>query len=84
MLNYHFEIVKVNPIKGHKIAGTKDYETKVVIQKDEKLLYEGMIMVRKNKEGVFPDVDGVKDKSLSPSIRRELTKNLKEYIKKAR
>lgn len=84
MLNYHFEIVNVNPIKGHKIAGTKDYETKVIIQKDEKLLYEGMILIRKNKEGVFPDVDGVKDKNLSQDTRRELTKKLKEFIKKAK
>ena len=84
MLSYHFEVVNANPLKGHRLEGTKDYQTKVVIQKDDKPFYEGIISVRKNIEGVFPDVDAIKDKALSSTIRKELSKNLKEYFKKAR
>ncbi|MEA1959881.1 MAG: hypothetical protein U9N81_01090 [Bacillota bacterium] len=84
MLNYHFEILQVHALKRHKLAGTRDYETKVVIHKDEKIVYDGTINVRRNKEGVFPDVDAINDKALTPSIRKELSKKLKEYIKKAK
>lgn len=81
MLNYHFEIVKTTPLKGHKIQGTKDYETRVKVEKDEKIIFEGVIMVRKNKEGVFPDLDLVNKKIAATSTRRELAEKIKEYFK---
>ena len=56
MLTYHFEIIKTTPLKGHKIEGAKDYQTKVTIQKDDKLIFDEVITIRKNKEGVFPDM----------------------------
>lgn len=56
MLKYHFEIINATPLKGHKLRGTKDYETKVTIEKDGKLIFDEIIMVRKNKEGVYPDL----------------------------
>jgi len=82
LLNYHFEIVKTTPLKGHKIEGTKDYETRVKIEKDEKTIFDEIVVVRKNKEGVFPDLALVNKKIAAASTRRELTEKLKEYFKR--
>lgn len=82
MINYDFEILKTIPLKGHKIAGTKDYETNVRVIKDEKDLFNEIIMVRKNKSGVFPEMDIINEKISSPSLKKDLNKHLKEFIKK--
>jgi len=82
LLKYHFEIIKSTPLKGHKIEGTKDYQTKVTIEKDDKLLFDEVIMVRKNKEGVFPDLTLAGKKIAAASTRRELEEKLKEYFKR--
>jgi hypothetical protein len=82
LLNYHFEIIKTTPLKGHKIEGTKDYETKVKIEKDEKIIFDEVIVVRKNKEGVFPDLTLANKKIAATSTRRELAEKLKEYFKR--
>ncbi len=82
MLRYHFEIVKTTPLKGHKIAGSKDYQTKVTIEKDDKLIFDEVITVRKNKVGVFPDLTLAGKKIPAASTRRELEEKLKEYFKK--
>jgi ribosomal protein L21 len=81
LLNYYFEIVKATPLKGHKIEGAKDYATKVRVEKDEKILFDEVIVVRKNKEGVFPDLDMINKKIAAASTRRELTEKIKEYFK---
>ncbi len=82
MLKYHFEIIKTTPLKGHKLQGTKDYETKVTIEKDDKLIFDEVVMVRKTKEGVFPDLTLAHKKIAAASTRRELTEKLKEYFKR--
>lgn len=84
MLKYDFAIIKTEALKGHKIAGTKDYETKVVITRDDKVIYDGIIKVRKSKSGTFPETDVIKDKISSVAIRKELIDRLKEYFKKVR
>jgi len=82
LLTYHFEIIKTTPLKGHKIEGTKDYETKVRIEKDDKLIFDEVITIRKNKEGVFPDLTLANKKIAAASTRRELGEKLKEYFKR--
>jgi len=82
LLTYHFEIIKATPLKGHKIQGTKDYETKVTITKNEKLIFDEVITIRKNKEGVFPDLTLAGKKIAAASTRRELEEKLKEYFKR--
>ena len=84
LLKYHFEIIKTTPLKGHKIQGTKDYETKVTIEKDDKLIFDEVVMVRKNKEGIFPDMTLANKKITAASTRRELAEKLKEYFKRAK
>ena len=81
MLNYHFEIVKATPLKGHKLEGAKDYATKVRVEKDQKIIFDEVIVVRKNKEGVFPDLDLINKKIAASSTRRELTEKIKEFYK---
>ena len=81
MLNYHFEIVKTIPLKGHKIEGSKDYETRVKIEKDGKTIFDEVIVVRKNNEGVFPDLALINKKIAAASTRRELIEKIKEYFK---
>lgn len=82
MLKYHFDIIKATPLKGHKLQKTKDYETKVTIEKDGQLIFDEVIMVRKNIKGVFPELTEVNKKIASVAIRKELTDRLKEYFKK--
>lgn len=84
MIRYEFHIEGVEPLKGSKITGAKDYQTKVIVYRDETVIYEDTIKVRKNKEGIFPDPAALEDRRLSRSLRKDLSKNLKEYIKKAR
>lgn len=81
MLNYKFEIINAIPLKGHKIEGSKDYETRVTIEKDGKVIFNEMIKVRKNLEGVFPDQDLIRKKVAAVSTRKELVEKLKEYFK---
>lgn len=83
MIKYDFEILQVKPLRGHKISGTRDYETRVKVDKDGDIIFDEIVNIRKNKEGVFPDVEAI-DRIKSTSVRKELTKRLKEYIKKAR
>lgn len=80
MIKYKFEVIEVKPLKGHKIEGSKDYRIKVLITKAENVVFDGVIVVRKNLEGVFPDTDGIK--LVPASLRKEVTKELKEYVKK--
>lgn len=80
MISYKFEVLEVKPLKGHKIEGSRDYRIKVLITKEEKVAFDGVIMVRKNLEGVFPDADAIK--AVPVSFRKEVTKELKEYVKK--
>lgn len=82
MLKYHFEIIRSAPVKGRKITGSKDYDTQVTIEKDGKIIFDEMIVVRKNKEGVFPEMDPIRNKIAAASIRKELVEKLKEYFKK--
>lgn len=81
MLNYKFEINNTIPLKGHKIEGSKDYETRVIIAKDDKIIFNEIIKVRKNKEGVFPDLEIIRKKISAASTRKELVEKIKEYFK---
>lgn len=80
MLKYKFEIISSSVLKGHKIDGSKDYQTRVTVEKDDKVIFNEVIKVRKNKEGVFPDQDPIR-KIPAASTRKELTEKLKEYFK---
>jgi hypothetical protein len=82
MTEYRFEIVKVEPLKGHKLAGSKDYTIHVLITRDGKPLLDENLRVRKNPAGVFPEQDIIRKKLTTPSIQKELTERLKSYIKK--
>ncbi|CFX83586.1 Uncharacterized [Syntrophomonas zehnderi OL-4] len=84
MLKYHFEIMRSTPVKGKKITGSKDYDTRVTIEKDGKIIFNEMIVVRKNKEGVFPEMDPIRNNIAAASIRKELVEKLKEYFKKVK
>ncbi len=84
MLNYHFEIVKTTPLKGHKIEGSKDYDTQIRIEKDGKVIFDEIVVVRKNKEGVFPDLDPIRNKIAAASVRKELVEKIKEYFKRVK
>jgi len=81
LLNYKFEIINTIPLKGHKIEGSKDYETRATIDKDGKVIFNEIIKVRKNKEGVFPDLDLIRKKIAATSTRKELVEKIKEYYK---
>lgn len=81
MLNYKFEIINTIPLKGHKIEGSKDYETRATIEKDGKVIFNEIIKVRKNLEGVFPDQDLIRNKVAATSTRKELVEKIKEYFK---
>lgn len=83
MLKYKFEIISSSSLKGHKITGSKDYETRVTVEKDDKIIFNEIIKVRKNKEGVFPDMDPIRKISVA-STRKELTDKLKEYFKRVK
>ena len=80
MIDYHFHILEGNSLKGHFLAGTKDYKVQVKVDKDGEIIFDQVVMVRKNKEGAYPDAEALKDKRLSPRIQKELQKKLKEYI----
>ena len=82
MTEYRFEIVKTEPLKGQKLAGSKDYTTHVLVIRDGKTLLDENIKVRKNPAGVFPEQDIIRKKLTTPSIQKELTEWLKNYIKK--
>jgi hypothetical protein len=46
MTEYRFEIIKVEPLKGQKLAGSKDYTTHVLVIRDGKTLLDENIKVR--------------------------------------
>jgi len=83
LLTYKFEILNSTPLKGMKIAGSKDYETRVTVEKDHKVIFNEIIKVRKNKEGVFPDLDPIR-KISAVSTRKELIEKIKEYFKRVK
>ena len=58
MLTYKFEILNSNPAEGKKIAGSKIMKPGYV-EKDDKIIFNEIITVRKNKEGVFPEMDPI-------------------------
>ena len=78
-----FEVLKTTPIKGKKLEGAKDYETRVKVTKDDKLIFEEVLLVRKNKAGIFPDPDAFK-KIKTESVRREIISIIKEHFKKVK
>jgi hypothetical protein len=83
-VNYHFEVLKTTPVKGKKLEGAKDYETRVKVLKDDNsVIFDEVILVRKNKAGVFPETDSFK-KLKSESARKELLNRIKEYFKKVK
>ncbi len=84
MADYSFEILKATQMKGHKIEKTKDYEVKVVVKKDDKIMFDDVVKVRKNTQGVYPETELINKKIKSASAKKELLDNLKQYIKKAR
>ncbi|NLO21785.1 MAG: hypothetical protein GX119_07270 [Syntrophomonadaceae bacterium] len=84
MINYSFEIVKAEQIKGHKIAKTKDYQVKVLVKKDEKTIFDEVVNVRKNVQGIFPEMDLINKKIKAASTKKELLDQIKSFVKKAR
>lgn len=78
-----FEVLKTTPIKGKKLEGAKDYETRVKVTKDDKLIFDDVLLVRKNKAGIFPDPDAFK-KIKTESVRREIISIIKEHFKKVK
>lgn len=82
MIEYRFEIIKSEPLKGQKVAGSKDYLTRVIVNRDGKILMDEPIRVRKNPAGIFPEQDIIRKKLTTPSMQKELTDKLKAYIKK--
>ncbi len=84
MVSYSFEILKAMQIKGHKIEKTKDYEVQVLVKKDEKTLFNDVVKVRKNVQGVYPETELINKKIKSAATKKELLEKLKAYIKKAR
>ncbi len=84
MVEYKFEIIEAKPLKGHRIERTTDYGTRVCISKDGKVVFDDVLMVRKNALGVFPDEADIKKKIKTPAMRKELVERLKEYYKKVR
>lgn len=84
MTKFEFEILKTEVLKGHKIAGTKDYDTRVIITKDNREIFNDVLKVRKSKSGIFPETDVIKKKISSVAIRKEMVDEIKEYFKKVR
>lgn len=84
MVSYSFEILKATQMKGHKIQKTKDYEVQVVVKKEDKTVFNDVVKVRKNTQGVYPETDLINKKIKAASAKKELLEKLKEYIKKAR
>lgn len=82
MTEYRFEVIKTEPLKGQKLAGSKDYLTHVVVVRDGKTIMDENIRVRKNPAGVFPEQDIIRKKLSVPSLQKELNEKLKAYIKK--
>jgi hypothetical protein len=82
MVEYRFEIIKAEPLKGRKLEGSNDYITHVQVIRDGKTLMDENIRVRKNPAGVFPEQDIIRKKLTAPSMQKELTEKLKKYIKK--
>jgi hypothetical protein len=82
MTEFRFEIIKAEPLKGQKLAGSKDYLTHVTVIRDGKTIMDENIRVRKNPAGIFPEQDVIRKKITAPSLQKELNEKLKAYIKK--
>ncbi len=78
-----YDILKTIPIKGKKLEGAKDYETRIKAVLDDKIIFDEIVMVRKNKAGVFPETDSFK-KIKKESVRRELINKIKTHFKKVK
>ena len=78
-----FEVLKITPIKGKKLEGAKDYETRIKAVIDDKVIFDEVILVRKNKAGVFPETEPFK-KIKREADRRDLTNAIKAHFKKIR
>ncbi len=84
MAEYNFEILNATQMKGHKIEKTKDYEVRVLVKKDDKMVFNEVVKVRRNIQGIFPEMDLINKKIKSASAKKELVDKLKQFIKKAR
>jgi hypothetical protein len=84
MISYSFEILTTVQMKGHKIEKTRDYEVKVLVRKDEKTIFNDVVKVRKNVQGVYPDTGLINKKIKSAATKKELLDKLKTYVKNAR
>lgn len=82
MVEYLFEVVNVTPVKGQKLAGSKDYDTRVVVRRNGKMIFDQVIRVRKNRAGIFPDPEPIRKKIAAPALQKELTEKIKTFIKK--
>ena len=78
-----YDILKTIPIKGKKLEGSKDYVTRIKAVLDDKIIFDEIVMVRKNKAGVFPETDSIK-KIKKESVRRELINDIKTHFKKVK
>lgn len=78
-----FEVLKTTPVKGKKLEGAKDYETRIKVTKEDHVLLDEVIVVRKNKAGIFPDTDAFK-KIKAESVRKEIINMIKDHFKKVK
>lgn len=84
MLIYNFEILKAETLKRNLFEKTRDYELKVKVEKNNKVIFDEVVKVRKNTQGVFPETGNINNKIKSVAERKEITDKIKEYIKRAR
>lgn len=84
MLNSEFEIIKATTVKGHRFEKTKDYEIRATIKKNNKVVFDEVLKVRKNAQGIFWDMEIINKKIKSIAERREIADRIKEFMKKAR
>ena len=81
MADFKFGVEKVQPVKGHKLEGSKDYDVKVTIDQDKKIIFDGVIIVRKTKGGVFPDSTAINKLIKDSTIKKQLEAKIKQFIK---
>lgn len=81
MAEFKFNVEKVQPVKGHKLEGTKDYDVKVTIDQNKKVVFDGVIIVRKTKGGVFPDLTAINKLIKDSAIKRQLEARIKQFVK---
>lgn len=78
-----FEVLKTTPIKGKRLEGGKDYDTRIKVTKDDKIIFDDVVLVRKNKAGIFADPDAFK-KIKTESMRKEIINAIKQHFKKVK